>query len=67
MVRTESEGRTNALRAKLEEATRQADALRVTLEAAQGESATSHAEVLLLRQQVVGAEAVARQNADEMR
>ena len=37
------------------------------LEAAQRESATSHAEVLLLRQQVVEAEAVARQNADEMR
>ena len=67
LVRTEAEGRTNALRAKLEEATRQADALRVTLEAAQGESATSHAEVLLLRQQVVEAEVVARQNADEMR
>ena len=34
LVRTEAEGRTNALRAKLEEATRQADALRVALEAA---------------------------------
>ena len=67
LVRTKAEGRTNALRAKLEEATRQADALRAPLEAAPGESATSHAEVLLLRQQVVEAEAVARQNADEMR
>ena len=67
LVRTEAEGRTNALRAKLEEATRQADALRVALEVAQGESATSHDEVLLLRRQVVEAEAVARQNADEMR
>ena len=67
LVRTEAEGRTNALRAKLEEATKQADVLRVALEAAQGESATSHAEVLLLRQQLVEAEAVARPNADEMR
>lgn len=67
LVRTEAEGRTNALRAKLEEATRQADALRVALEVAQGESATSHDEVLLLRRQVVEAEAVACQNADEMR
>ena len=50
LVRTEAEGRTTVLRTKLEEATWRADALWAALEAAQGESTTSHAEVLLLRQ-----------------
>ena len=50
LVRTEAEGRTTVLRIKLEEATRRADALQAALEAAQGESTTSRAEVLLLHQ-----------------
>ena len=49
LIRAEAEGRTAALRAKLEEATRRADALWNALEVAQGESTTSQAEVLLLR------------------
>ena len=67
LVRTKAEGRTTVLRTKLEEAMWRVDALQAALEAAQGESTTSHAEVLLLRQWVVEAEAIARQNADEMR
>ena len=67
MIRAEAEGRTAALRAKLEEATRRADALWAALEVAQGELTTSQAEVLLLRQRVEEAEAVTRQNADEIR
>ena len=55
------------MRAKLEEATRRADAFRAALEVAQGESTTSQAKVLLLRQRVEEAEVVARQNADEIR
>ena len=51
--RAEAEGRTAALRAKLEEATRRADAFRAALEFAQGESTTSQAEVLLDRKSVV--------------
>ena len=66
-IRTKAEGRTTALRTKLEEATRRGDALRAALEVAQGESTTSRAEVLLLRQRLDEAEAVARQNADEIR
>ena len=66
LIRAEAEGRTAALRAKLEEATRRVDALRAALEVAQGESTTSHAEVLLLRQRVDEAEAVTRQNADKI-
>ena len=67
MIRVEAEGRTAALRAKLEEATRWADAFLAALEVAQGESTTSQAEVLLLRQRVEEAEVVTRQNADEIR
>ena len=67
LIRAEAEGRTAALRAKLEEARWRADAFRAALEVAQGESTTSQAEVLLLRQRVEEAEAVARQNADEIR
>ena len=50
LIQTEAEGRTTALRTKLEEATRRVDALQAALEAAQGESTTSRAEVLLLHQ-----------------
>ena len=53
--------------AKLEEATGRTDAFLATLEVAQGESTTSQAEVLLLRQRVEEAEVVTRQNADEIR
>ena len=60
LIRAEAEGRTAALRAKLEEATRRADASRAALEVAQGELTTSQAEVLLLRQRVKEAEAVTR-------
>ena len=49
LIRVEAKGRTAALRAKLEEATRRADAFWAALEVAQGESTTSQAEVLLLR------------------
>src|SRR4051812_35213681 len=66
LIRAEAEGRTAALRAKLEEATRQADASWAALEVARGESTTSQAEVLRLRQRVEEAEAIARQNADEI-
>ena len=41
--------------------------MRAALEVAQGESTTSHAEVLLLRQRVDEAEAIAWQNKDEIR
>ena len=67
LIRVEAEGRTAALRVKREEATRLADASRATLEVAKGELTTSQAEALLLRQRVEEAEAVARQNADEIR
>ena len=50
LIRIGAEGRTTALRTKLEEATRRVDALQAALEAAQGELTTSRAEVLLLRQ-----------------
>lgn len=60
LIWAEAEGRTAALSAKLEEATRRADALRDALEVAQGESTTSQAEVLLLRHRVEEAEAIAR-------
>ena len=60
MIRAEAEGRTVALRAKLEEATRWDDAFRAGLEVAQGELTTSQAEVLLLRQRVEEAKVVAR-------
>ena len=59
LIQAEAEGRIAALRAKLEEATRRADAFRAALEVAQGESTTSQAEVLLLRQRVEEAEVVA--------
>ena len=67
LIRAEAEGWTAALRAKLEGATRQADAFRAALEVVQGELTTSQAEVHLLRHQVEEAEAVVRQNADEIR
>ena len=41
LIRAEAEGRTAALRAKLEEATRWANAFRDTLEVAQGELTAS--------------------------
>ena len=41
LIRAEAEGRTAALRAKLEEVTRRADASRAALEVAQGELTTS--------------------------
>src|SRR3954469_6213146 len=66
MIRVEAEGRTAALRAQRDEATRRADASRVALEAAQKELAPSQAEVLRLRQRVEEAVAVERQNADEI-
>ena len=67
LIRAEAKGRTAALRTKLEEATWRADAFRAALEVAQGELTASQAEVLLLCQRVEEAEAVARQNADEIR
>ena len=67
LIRAEAEGRTAALRVKLEEATRRADAFRAALEVAQGELTASQAEVLLLRQQVEEDDVVAGQNADEIR
>ena len=67
LIRAEAEGRTATLRAKLEEATRRADTSRAALEAAQKELAASQAEVLRLRQRMEEAEAVERQNADEIR
>ena len=67
LIRVEAEGRTAALRAKLEEATRRADASRAALDVAQEELTTSRAEALLLRQRVDEAEAIARQNEDEIR
>ena len=59
LIWAEAEGRTAALRAKLEEVTRRADASRAALEVAQGELTTSQAEVLLLRQRVEEADVVA--------
>ena len=49
LTRVEAEGRTIALRTRLDEATRRANATRAALCAAQGELATSRAEVLHLR------------------
>ena len=66
LIRVEAEGRTAALKAKLDEMTRRADASGAALGAAQVELASSHAEVLLLRQRVIEAEAVARRNEDEI-
>ena len=66
LIRVEAEGRTAALRAKLEEVSRRADASRAALDVAQEELTTSRAEALLLRQRVDEAEAVARQNEDEI-
>ena len=60
LIRAEAEGRTAALRSKLEEVARRADASRAALEVALGELTTSQAEVLLLRQWGEEAEAVAR-------
>src|SRR3954471_12452870 len=48
MIRVEAEGRTAALTAQRDEATRRADASRAALEAAQKESAALQAEVLRL-------------------
>ena len=67
MIRVEAEGRTAALRAQRDEATQRVDASRAALEAAQKELAASQAEVLRLLQRMEEAEAVARQNADEIR
>ena len=67
LIRVEAEGRTAALRAKLEEAMRRADASRAALDVAQEELTTSRAEALLLRQRVDEAEAIAWQNEDEIR
>src|SRR4051812_36583157 len=66
-IRVEAEGRTTALRAQRDEAMRRADASRAALEAAQKESSALQAEVLRLRQRVEEAEAVERQNANEIR
>ena len=67
MIRVEAEGRTAALRAKLEEVMRRADASQATLGVAREELTTSRTEALLLHQRVDEAEAVARQNKDEIR
>ena len=66
-IRVEAEGRTAALRAKLEEETRWANASWASLDVAQEELTTSRAEALLLRQRADEAEAVVRQNEDEIR
>ena len=66
LIRVEAEDRTTALKAKLDEVTRRADAFGATLGTAQTELASSCAEVLL-RQRVDEAEAVAQQNEDEIR
>src|SRR4051812_23399076 len=67
MIRVEAEGRTAALRAQWDEATRRADASRAALGAAKKELAASQAEVLRLRLRMEEAAAVERQNADEIR
>src|SRR4051812_6305809 len=67
MIRVEAEGRTAALRAQRDEATRRADASRAALEAAQKELAASQAEVLRLCQRMEEAVAIKRQNANEIR
>ena len=49
LIRVEADGRTAALRAKLEEATWRADASRAALGVVQEEMTTSRVEALLLR------------------
>ena len=66
LIRVEAKGRTAALRAKLEEVTRRADASQAALEVAQGELTASQTKVLLLRQRVEEVEVIAGQNADEI-
>ena len=66
LIRVEAEGRTAALKARLDEATRRADAAGAALGAAQVELAFSCAKVLLLHHRVDAAEAVARWNEDEI-
>ena len=67
LIKVEAEGRTAALKAKLDEVTRRGDAAQAALGAAQAELASSRAEVLLLHQRVDAAEAVARRNEDDIR
>ena len=67
LIKVEAEGRTAALKAKLDEVTRRADAAGAALGAAKAELASSRAEVLLLHQRVDAAEAVAQRNKDEIR
>ena len=59
LIRAEAEGRTAALRAKLAKVTRGADLSAAALGAVQAEPASSRAQLLLLRQRVDEAEAVA--------
>ena len=66
LIRVEAEGRTAALKAKLDEAMRCADAVGAALGVAQAELASSRAEVLLLHQRVDAAEAIVRRNEDEI-
>ena len=67
LIKAEAEGRTATLRAKLAEVTRGADLSAATLGAAQAELASSRAKLVLLRQRVDGAEAITRQNEEEIR
>ena len=67
LIKVEAEGRTTALKSKLDEVTWRGDAAQAALGAAQAELASSRAEVLLLHQRVDATEAVVRRNEDEIR
>ena len=67
LIGAEAEGRTSAIKAKLVEETRHADSSAAALGATQAELSSSQAELLLLQRRVDDAEAIARQNEDEIR
>ena len=63
---TEGAGRAAALRPRLDEAERRAEATAAALVTAQADLASARAELLSLRERVDDAEAVARQNREEV-
>ena len=67
LIKAEAAGRTAALRTRLTAATQRAEATAAALGSVQAELASSRTELLLLQRQVDDAEAVAQQNADEIR
>lgn len=67
LIRAEAAGRTAALRTRLTEATKRAEATAAALGSARAELASSRSELLLLQLRVDDAEAVMERNADEIR